>query len=72
MCDHSSYMQQHLQFSKYAKIYIYTYTSAGPASTEGGNCTQNVKSCYEPVKFKCHIGNVLAAVVSSMNIFGTE
>ena len=33
---------------------------------------QNVKSCYEPVKFTCHIGNVLAAVVSGTNIFGTE
>ena len=24
-------------------------------------------NCYEPVKFTCHIGNVLAAVDSSMN-----
>jgi hypothetical protein len=37
-----------------------------------GNFAQNVKSCYEPVKFTCHIGNVLAAVVSIMNIFGTK
>ena len=37
-----------------------------------GNFAQNVKSCYEPVEFTCHIGNVLAAVVSIRNIFGTE
>ena len=41
-------------------------------SEKRGNFAQNVKSCYEPVKFTCHIGNVLAAVVSSTNIFGTK
>ena len=32
----------------------------------------NVKSCYEPVKFTCHIGNVSAAVISIAGIFGTK
>ena len=36
------------------------------------NFAQNFKSCYEPVKFTCHIGNVFAAVNSSTNIFGVE
>ena len=41
-------------------------------SEKRGNFAQNVKSYYEPVKFTCHVGDVLAAVVSSTNIFGTE
>ena len=41
-------------------------------SEKRGNSAQNVTSYYEPVKFTCHIGNVLAAVDSSTNIFGTE
>jgi hypothetical protein len=37
-----------------------------------GNFALNVESCYDLVKFTCHIGNVLEAVVSTTNIFGTK
>ena len=33
-----------------------------PVPEKRGNFTQNVKSCYEPVKFTCHIENILTAV----------
>jgi hypothetical protein len=33
--------------------------------------TQNVKSCYWPVKFTCPIGNALAGATSSENNFRT-
>ena len=33
---------------------------------------QNVESCYEPVKFTCPIENVLPAVFSIADIFGTK
>jgi hypothetical protein len=50
----------HWCISKVYTMWQYNYEKRG-------NFAQNVKSCYEPVKFTCHIGNVLAAVVSITN-----
>jgi hypothetical protein len=50
----------------------FLFTSYVTIHEKRGILAQNVKSCYEPVKFTFHIGNVSTAVVSFTNIFGTK